>query len=49
MTPSLQDVWVWMNAGCNANEIAAYGKVSEDVARAWMVAARFQFMRSHVH
>lgn len=41
---TLASVWTWMNAGCNENEIAAYGKFSRVVAKSWMVAARKAFV-----
>lgn len=49
MTATTKDVWVWMNAGCNANEIATYLHITPSVAQAWMTAARLEFVRSHVH
>ena len=46
-TITTADVWTWMQANCNANEIAAYGGFSVLVALAWMSAARSDFVRSH--
>lgn len=39
--PSLceRDVWLWLESGCNANEIAAYARVSLAAAYAMMARA----------
>lgn len=39
--PSLceRDVWVWLESGCNANEIAAYAHISIATAYAMMARA----------
>lgn len=47
MTPSLQVVWVWMVAKCNADEIAAYIGVTRYVALAMMEAARCEYLDGH--
>lgn len=44
MTPSLQDVWTWMVAKCNAAEIAAYTETTEQVALAMMEKARWKYL-----
>lgn len=34
-----RDVWVWVESGCNANEIAAYARVSLAASYAMMARA----------
>lgn len=44
MTPSLQDVWVWVLAKCDAGEIAAYLNIAEETALTLMERARLEYL-----
>ena len=44
MTPSLQDVWVWILAKCDAGEIATYLGVAEETALTLMERARLEYL-----
>lgn len=48
MTSDLQNVWTWMVAKCNADEIAAYLGITRYVALAMMEAARCEYLDGHV-
>lgn len=44
MNATLSDIWTWMIAKCNADEIAAYIGVTRYVALAMMEAARGEYL-----
>ena len=44
MTPSLQVVWVWVLAKCDAGEIAAYLNIAEETALTLMERARLEYL-----
>lgn len=44
MTTTLQDVWVWILAKCDAGEIATYLNIAEETALTLMERARLEYL-----